>query len=184
MKHLKEESGKAAVIIIVVILLLIGGGVGWYFYSSSKAEGEINDIVKEPSKVDLTVSDIKAKLKGDDFKAKLQARKQIGKLPAAEKEAVLLELANDTDVPTRILAAKELGKLMTPAAKKKLEELIGDLTNKRDSFQEVIAEPEQAYKVKLLSPAQMEKIAGKERVAKLTEVPDNGVTLKKIDTKK
>lgn len=38
---------------------------------------------------------------------------------------------------------------------------------------------EKAYNVKLLSPAQMEKIAGKERVAKLTEVPDTGVTLKK-----
>lgn len=44
---------------------------------------------------------------------------------------------------------------------------------------------EQAYKVKILSPAAMEKIAGKERVAKLTEVPDNGMTLKKIaDNKK
>jgi len=39
---------------------------------------------------------------------------------------------------------------------------------------------EKAYKVKLLSPAQMEKIAGKERVAPLTEVPDNGVTLKRV----
>jgi Protein of unknown function (DUF2800) len=39
---------------------------------------------------------------------------------------------------------------------------------------------EKAYKVKLLSPAQMEKIAGKDRVAPLTEVPDNGKTLKRV----
>jgi hypothetical protein len=39
------------------------------------------------------------------------------------------------------------------------------------------------YKVKILSPAQMEKIAGKDRVAPLTEVPDNGMTLKKITEK-
>lgn len=43
---------------------------------------------------------------------------------------------------------------------------------------------EAAFKVKILSPAQMEKVAGKERVAKLTEVPDNGMTLKKIGEKK
>jgi len=42
---------------------------------------------------------------------------------------------------------------------------------------------DKAYKVKVLSPAQMEKIAGKERVAPLTEVPDNGLTLKKITEK-
>lgn len=42
---------------------------------------------------------------------------------------------------------------------------------------------EAAFKVKILSPAGMEKIAGKERVAKLTEVPDNGMTLKKIGEK-
>lgn len=38
---------------------------------------------------------------------------------------------------------------------------------------------EKAFKTALLSPAQMEKIVGKERVAPLTEVPDNGMTLKK-----
>jgi hypothetical protein len=37
---------------------------------------------------------------------------------------------------------------------------------------------------KLLSPTQMEKIAGKERVAPLTETPDNGTTLKRIGEKK
>jgi len=42
---------------------------------------------------------------------------------------------------------------------------------------------EKAYVVKVLSPAQMEKIAGKERVAELTEVPDNGMTLKKTKEK-
>lgn len=39
---------------------------------------------------------------------------------------------------------------------------------------------EKAYKISLLSPAQMEKIAGKERVAELTIVPEGGTTLKKI----
>ena len=43
---------------------------------------------------------------------------------------------------------------------------------------------ERAYSVKILSPAQMEKIAGKERVAPLTEVPDSGTTLKKINITK
>lgn len=43
---------------------------------------------------------------------------------------------------------------------------------------------EKAYKIALLSPAQMEKLVGKERVAPLTEVPDNGTTLKKIKEKK
>jgi CRISPR/Cas system-associated exonuclease Cas4 (RecB family) len=43
---------------------------------------------------------------------------------------------------------------------------------------------EKAFSVKPLSPAQMEKVAGKERVAKLTEIPDNGMTLKKIGEKK
>lgn len=42
---------------------------------------------------------------------------------------------------------------------------------------------EQAFKVKLLSPAQMEKIAGKDRVAALTEIPDNGMTIKKTEKK-
>jgi len=37
---------------------------------------------------------------------------------------------------------------------------------------------------KLLSPTQMEKIAGKDRVAPLTETPDNGMTLKRIGEKK
>lgn len=37
---------------------------------------------------------------------------------------------------------------------------------------------------KLLSPAQMEKVAGKDRVAPLTETPDNGTTLKRIGEKK
>ncbi len=37
---------------------------------------------------------------------------------------------------------------------------------------------------KLLTPAQMEKIAGKDRVAPLTETPDNGTTLKRIGEKK
>jgi len=39
---------------------------------------------------------------------------------------------------------------------------------------------DKAYSVKILSPAQMEKVAGKDRVSKLTEVPDNGMTLKKL----
>lgn len=41
----------------------------------------------------------------------------------------------------------------------------------------------EAFKVKVLSPAQMEKIAGKERVAELTEIPDTGTTLKKVGKK-
>ena len=39
---------------------------------------------------------------------------------------------------------------------------------------------EKAFSVKILSPAQMEKIAGKDRVAEHTEVPDTGTTLKRI----
>lgn len=35
------------------------------------------------------------------------------------------------------------------------------------------------FDMKIKSPAQLEKIVGKERVAELTEVPDNGLTLKK-----
>jgi hypothetical protein len=42
---------------------------------------------------------------------------------------------------------------------------------------------EKAYTLKLNSPAAMEKLVGKERVAPLTEVPDNGMTLKKITEK-
>jgi len=37
---------------------------------------------------------------------------------------------------------------------------------------------------KLLTPAQMEKVAGKDRVAPLVETPDNGTTLKRIGEKK
>jgi hypothetical protein len=43
---------------------------------------------------------------------------------------------------------------------------------------------EKAFVVKILSPAQMEKVAGKDRVAPLVETPDNGMTLKKIGEKK
>ena len=44
---------------------------------------------------------------------------------------------------------------------------------------------DKAFKVAILSPAQMEKVAGKERVAALTIVPEGGTTLKKItETKK
>lgn len=39
---------------------------------------------------------------------------------------------------------------------------------------------EDAFTVKVKSPAQMEKIAGKERVAPLTFTPDTGMTLKKV----
>lgn len=42
---------------------------------------------------------------------------------------------------------------------------------------------EKAFTLKLNSPAAMEKLVGKERVAPLTEVPDNGMTLKKITDK-
>lgn len=38
---------------------------------------------------------------------------------------------------------------------------------------------EQVFKVKVVSPAQLEKIVGKEEIEELTEVPDNGLTLKK-----
>ncbi len=43
---------------------------------------------------------------------------------------------------------------------------------------------ERAYQLKLNSPAQMEKIVGRERVAPLTEVPDNGMTIKRIKESK
>ncbi|MDD4352277.1 MAG: DUF2800 domain-containing protein [Candidatus Gracilibacteria bacterium] len=44
---------------------------------------------------------------------------------------------------------------------------------------------EKAFKVKIISPAQMEKLAGKERVAKLVEIPDTGLTIKRVkETKK
>lgn len=56
--------------------------------------------------------------------------------------------------------------------------------NEVDALKEFSDLGEKAYKVALLSPAQMEKIAGKERVSKLTEVPDNGMTLKRIGEKK
>lgn len=56
--------------------------------------------------------------------------------------------------------------------------------NEEDVLREFADLGETAFSVKPLSPAQMEKITSKERVAKLTEVPDNGMTLKKIGEKK
>ena len=41
---------------------------------------------------------------------------------------------------------------------------------------------DKAFKVSILSPTQMEKIAGKERVAPLVFTPEGGPTLKKIET--
>lgn len=43
---------------------------------------------------------------------------------------------------------------------------------------------EKAYKISLLSPAQMEKLAGKDRVTPLTFTPEGGTTLKKIEAQK
>lgn len=39
---------------------------------------------------------------------------------------------------------------------------------------------DKAFEVKILSPAKLEKIAGKDRVAPLVEIPDTGLTLKKV----
>lgn len=52
--------------------------------------------------------------------------------------------------------------------------------NEADVVQEFRDLGEKAFTLKLNSPAAMEKIVGRERVAPLTEVPDNGMTIKKI----
>lgn len=56
--------------------------------------------------------------------------------------------------------------------------------NEQEAIQAFSDLEEKAYTVKILSPAQMEKIAGKDRVAALTEIPDNGLTLKKTNLTK
>lgn len=56
--------------------------------------------------------------------------------------------------------------------------------NEQEVIDNFVDLQQQIYKISLISPAQMEKIAGKERVARYTEVPDTGMVLKKIKTAK
>lgn len=77
---------------------------------------------KEPyKKRDLTVEEIRAKLKSADFKQRLEASAQIDKLDPEEKVQVLLVLADDPVASTRILAVKKLVPLQDPRARAKLE---------------------------------------------------------------
>jgi HEAT repeat protein len=80
--------------------------------------------VKEPyQQKDLTVEEIRAKLKSEDFKHRLEASKQIDKLPSEEKLLVLLNLAADPEPSTRLLAVKKLQAVDDPRARQKLEQL-------------------------------------------------------------
>ncbi len=82
---------------------------------------------KEPyKKRDLTVEEIRAKLKSSDFKQRLEASAQIDKLDPEEKIQVLLVLADDPVASTRLLAVKKLSPLQDARARAKLERLAKD----------------------------------------------------------
>lgn len=60
--------------------------------------------------------------------------------------------------------------------------------NRRWKSEEEVAQKfvelgDKIFNIKLLSPAQLEKIVGKEAVEGLTETPDNGITIKKVGKK-
>ena len=84
-------------------------------------------VTDPPEEVDLTISEIRAKLQSGSFRDKLAARKQIGKLPAPDRLRVLTALVEDPDLPTRTIAVQELGRMLPDeAARAVLEKVRSD----------------------------------------------------------
>ena len=123
-------------------------------------------------------------------------------LPAIPGKELILPDVKGLDVPTikKVLDKKDLIEAWLDACAAYAQELVEaggqipgyELAKKRANRKWVSEEEalkafadlgEDAFKVKILSPAAMEKIAGKERVAPLTETPDNGMTLKQTGSK-
>lgn len=123
-------------------------------------------------------------------------------LPAIPGKELLLPDVKGLPIPTikKILDSKELLESWLEACAAYAQEVVeagGEIpgyelakkranrkwTNEEEALKAFSDLGDKAFSVKILSPAQMEKIAGKERVAPLTETPDNGVTLKKITEK-
>lgn len=141
---------KKLILLLVVAALVAGGYVGYTRYQQASEEAE--ELTAPPERKDLPLEAIRAKLKGDSFRDKLEAKRQIGKLPPADRLEVLRSLAKDEDVPTRTIAVQELGKLLPlEGAQKVLAELAD---NDGDAAVRALAQE------KLSAPAEDEAAAG------------------------
>lgn len=103
-------------------LAVVALGAGYWTWR--KLRRQVDKTVTQPYvKPDLTVDEIRDKLKTGDFKQRIEATQQLNKLEPEERLRVLLKLAEAPESPVRMLAVKELRKIDAPEAKQKLQDL-------------------------------------------------------------
>ncbi len=111
-------------IVAAVAAAAVAGGAALVWH---KVHGPVDKTVAQPYvEKDLTVDEIRAKLKSKDFKGRVEAGKQIDKLEPEERLRVLLKLADDADTPARVLAVKKLRLIDDARAKDRLRKMAKD----------------------------------------------------------
>ncbi|MBI3270292.1 MAG: HEAT repeat domain-containing protein [Planctomycetes bacterium] len=83
--------------------------------------GSVDKTVTQKPGGSLTADQIKAKLTSGKFSEKLEARKQLEKLPPADRLSLLTGLLGDPKPANRLVAVTELKKLSDPKAKEALQ---------------------------------------------------------------
>lgn len=118
-RALRRAGGSVVAALLAGAFVALGGS--WPVLAGGCTD---STVTARPVQKDLKVEEIRAGLRSKSFREKLAAKKQIGKLPPADRLRVLQALSQDPDAPTRTIAVQELGKMKDDAgARATLEQI-------------------------------------------------------------